>query len=56
MVGSNIGTQPSTADVKTEVNSLIDQLSSCSGAQCSTVGVAKGACASVLGSAAMLVK
>ena len=56
MVGSNIGTQPNTADVKTEVNSLIDQLSSCSGAQCSTVGVAKGACASVLGSAAMLVK
>jgi len=56
MVGSGISTQPNTADVKTEVNALIDQLSGCSGAQCSTVGIAKGACASVLGSAAMLVK
>ncbi len=56
MVGANISTQPDDAATRTEVASLIGHLAGCSGAQCSTNGVVKGACASVLGSAAMLVQ
>jgi len=57
MVGANIPTQPDDAATRTEVSNLIGQLDGCvAGPQCSTNGVVKGACASVLGSAAMLVQ
>ena len=53
MVGLNIPTQPDTTAVTAEVNSLIDELIVGSG---TTDAIMKGACASVLGSAAMLVQ
>ena len=56
MVGANISTQPNDAATRTEIGTLIGHLAGCSGAQCSTNGVVKGACASALGSAAMLVQ
>jgi hypothetical protein len=56
MIGQGISTQPDTTAVEGEVNALIDRLAACSGPTCTTVNVAKGACASVLGSAAMLVQ
>jgi Concanavalin A-like lectin/glucanases superfamily len=57
MVGATIGTQPDETTTKAEVNALIDRLVVCSGADCAdTRGVVKAACASVLGSAAMLVQ
>ncbi|MEZ5560229.1 MAG: LamG domain-containing protein [Pseudomonadales bacterium] len=58
MVGRSIATQPLAADVDTEVNDLIDRLSNCGGS-CEPDRVdriMKGACAAVLGSAAMLVQ
>jgi len=57
MVGDGIGTQPDDAALRAEVSSLISSLSACSGS-CDadqTENVVKAACASVLGSAAMLV-
>ncbi|HTO58547.1 MAG TPA: LamG domain-containing protein, partial [Pseudomonadales bacterium] len=57
IVGTNISTQPDATATKTEVGNLIDSLASCSGAKCAdTHGVVKAACASMLGSAAMLVQ
>ena len=57
IVGTNISTQPDPTATKTEVGNLIDSLASCSGAKCAdTHGVVKAACASMLGSAAMLVQ
>jgi hypothetical protein len=56
MVGLGIATQPDAAAVSTEINALLDRLTGCSGPSCTTVNVAKGACAAVLGSAAMLVQ
>jgi len=56
MVGVSINTQPDPVAVKAELNALIDGLAACSGPTCTTVNVAKGACAAVLGSAAMLVQ
>jgi Concanavalin A-like lectin/glucanases superfamily len=47
-VGSNIGSQPSDADVRTELGNLIDRLASKPGA--SSTNVAKAACAAALGS------
>jgi hypothetical protein len=58
MIGANITTQPNLTTVRAEVNSLITALANCGGA-CfpdQTERVVKGACASVLGSAAMLVQ
>jgi hypothetical protein len=58
-VGINLGSQPLSSDVVTELNSLIGNLSSCGGGACPanrTRTVTKAACAAVLGSAAVLVK
>ena len=58
MVGSGIATQPDQAELAAELNALIDRLSSCGGS-CEadrTERIVKGACAAVLGSAAMLVQ
>jgi len=57
LVMASVNSQPDPAATKAEVGALIDRLTSsgCSGANC-TKGVVKGACASVLGSAAMLVQ
>ena len=57
-VGLNIATQPADIDVRTEINSLVSRLSSC-GAGCApdrTKTITKAACATVLGSAALLIK
>ncbi|MEM9623580.1 MAG: LamG domain-containing protein, partial [Pseudomonadota bacterium] len=57
MVGNGISTQPDDASLRAEVTSLVTRLSTCAGA-CpadQTENVVKGACASILGSAAMLV-
>lgn len=58
MVGSNISTQPTDADVETELNALITRLTTCSGT-CDaqrTRTVVKASCAAVLGSAVMLLQ
>ncbi|TQV86760.1 LamG domain-containing protein [Aliikangiella coralliicola] len=58
IMGSNLSTQPAVVDVKTELGSLTDTLTSC-GAGCSadrTEIVVKAVCATALGSAAMLVQ
>ena len=58
MVGNGIGTQPDLTALRGEVNALIDTLIACGGS-CEpdrTERVVKAACASVLGSAAMLVQ
>ena len=58
-IGINIATQPLAADVRTELNSLIGNLSACGGGACPanrTKTVTKAACAAVLGSSAVLMK
>jgi len=52
IVGRNIATQPQVTALTTEVNNLIDRLLPGG----NTTSIMKGACASVLGSAAMLVQ
>ena len=57
-VGTNIATQPADTDVRAELNSLVTRLASC-GAGCAagrTKTIAKAACATVLGSGAVLIK
>ena len=57
-VGTNIGTQPTDTDVRAELNSLVTRLASCS-AGCAadrTKTITKAACATVLGSGALLIK
>ena len=59
-VGINmaLATQPTDSDVRTELNSLVGKLSSCNsgtGSVC-TRTITKAACATVLGSAAVLLK
>jgi hypothetical protein len=57
-VGINLATQPADSDVRAELNSLVTILSSC-GAGCApdrTKTITKAACATVLGSAALLIK
>jgi hypothetical protein len=57
-VGNNLATQPTDAEVRTELNSLVTKLSACGGS-CSTdrtKTITKAACATVLGSAALLLK
>jgi hypothetical protein len=54
----NVATQPDVADVKAELNSLMDKLTAC-GAGCAadrTPTVVKAVCAGALGSAAMLLQ
>jgi hypothetical protein len=58
MIGNDLVTQPALIDLSAEVNTLIDRLVACGGS-CEADRVQrimKGACASVLGSAAMLVQ
>ncbi len=60
MIGNGLSSQPATADVSTELNSLIDRLTTCSNNNsCSaqtTPTVAKATCAAVLGSAAVVLQ
>ena len=58
MIGNGIGTQPDLAATRTELETLISDLTTC-GAGCPagrTENVVKASCAAVLGSAAMLVQ
>ncbi|MEM7096991.1 MAG: LamG domain-containing protein [Pseudomonadota bacterium] len=58
MVGNGISTQPDLVDLRAEVNGLVDSLVACGGSCESdrTERIVKASCASVLGSAAMLVQ
>jgi hypothetical protein len=57
LVMASVSSQPDPVATKTEVSALIDRLTiGCGGSCATTTGVVKGACASVLGSAAMLVQ
>jgi len=58
LVLSTVGSQPDPLATKAEVSTLIDRLVNCGGGPgcANTAGVVKAACASVLGSAAMLVQ
>jgi len=60
LVGSNLASQPADNDISTELNSLIDALTTCSAtSSCAadrTKTVVKATCAAVLGSAVTLVQ
>ncbi|MFQ3251445.1 MAG: hypothetical protein ACI9O6_003295 [Glaciecola sp.] len=60
MIGSGLSSQPASAGVSTELNNLIDRLTTCSNNNtCSaqtTPTVAKATCAAVLGSAAVVMQ
>ncbi|MFT7200769.1 MAG: hypothetical protein ACI9UD_002426, partial [Glaciecola sp.] len=60
MIGDGLSSQPASADVSTELNNLIDRLTTCSiNNSCSaqtTSTVAKATCAAVLGSAAVVMQ
>ncbi|MDM7862017.1 LamG domain-containing protein [Alteromonas sp. ASW11-36] len=60
MLGNNIGSQPSTTNVTTELNNLVDRLTQCTQTNsCSastTRNVAKASCAAVLGSAVVAIQ
>ncbi|MFT3907659.1 MAG: LamG domain-containing protein [Steroidobacteraceae bacterium] len=56
-LGSNLTSQPTDADVTTELSNLIDRLvASDSSSSGRTANITKATCAAVLGSAAMLIK
>lgn len=57
-IGSSLATQPTDADVKTELNSLTDKLTACGGSCASdrTETVVKAVCAASIANAAMLVQ
>ena len=58
MVGQNIGSEPTAAEVRTEVDALMTRLSAC-GAGCTadrTETIVKASCAAVLGSAVTLLQ
>ena len=58
IVGSGLASQPATADVRGELDSLMDKLTAC-GAGCAadrTETVVKASCAALLGSAAVLLQ
>ncbi len=58
VMNTNLATQPTVSEVKTELNSLVDKLTACGGG-CSadrTEIVVKSSCAAALGSAGMLVQ
>lgn len=59
MLGVSINTQLSNAELATNINNLVDDLMTCNGGACEsdrTERIVKAACATVLGSAAMLVQ
>jgi hypothetical protein len=59
MVGNPVPSQPEDQQVRTYVNQMFDELSHCSGSGCSTPStdiMVKAACASVLGSAPVLIQ
>lgn len=60
VIGAGLTVQPSFVDIETEVNDLIDDLTTCIGAgNCSsdrTLRVVKGACSAVLSSAGMMIQ
>lgn len=58
-LGNNLTSQPADADVREELNDLMDRLLECGGAcntTAQTANVVKASCAAVLGSAAMLIQ
>lgn len=58
MVGQSIGSEPTAAEVRTEVDALMTRLSAC-GAGCAadrTETIVKASCAAVLGSAVTLLQ
>jgi hypothetical protein len=58
IVGSGLTTQPDPGDVRLEMDTLIQNLKPCPGGNCSgrTESIVKAACASLLGSAAMMIQ
>ncbi len=59
MIGNPVPSQPEDQQVRTYVNQMFDELSNCSGSGCSTPStdiMVKAACASVLGSAPVLIQ
>ncbi len=56
--GNSLATQPNPADIKIELNALIDRLSICTGSCAAdrTLSVAKGSCAALLASAVMVLQ
>ncbi|MGD9726987.1 MAG: LamG domain-containing protein [Gammaproteobacteria bacterium] len=63
MIGTGLASQPDTADIKGELNDLVDRLTACAtggSPTCNTTGrtgdIVKASCAAVLGSAVMLVQ
>jgi hypothetical protein len=58
-VGTNLGTQPTDSELRTELYSLIGALSTSCGTSCPadrTRTITKAACAAVIGSGALLIK
>jgi hypothetical protein len=57
-VGTGLATQPSAAEIETEVNALIGRLTACGGACAAdrTEVVVKAACSAVIGSASTLLQ
>lgn len=58
IVGTNVASQPDTADIETEIGALIDRLATCTGAcpATRTATIVKASCAAILGSAVILVQ
>lgn len=58
VMNSNVATQPTVAEVKTELNGLMDTLTACGGSCAAdrTATVVKATCAATLGSAGMLLQ
>nr|WP_136250731.1 LamG domain-containing protein [Ningiella ruwaisensis] len=60
VLGTNISTQPDSAEVYSEISSLIDRLSACSNTNsCSSdtgITVVKASCAAIIGSAALVMQ
>ncbi len=58
-VGTNLGSQPSDGEVRTELNALVTRLAGSCGGSCNatrTATIAKASCAAAVGSAAMLLQ
>ncbi|MBV6422670.1 MAG: hypothetical protein NAOJABEB_00453 [Steroidobacteraceae bacterium] len=58
-VGTNLATQPTDAEVRPELNSLVTRLAASCGGSCDatrTATIAKASCAAAIGSAAMLLQ
>jgi hypothetical protein len=58
VLNTNVSTQPASAGVKAELNSLIDRLTACGGSCAAdrTKTVVKATCAAAVGNASMLLQ